>query len=100
VLSDGLSGFKAVSEAGCDHRATVVGGRKPRDLPEFSWVNTIPCQLKTSLWGCCHAHDFRQYGDQYLAAFACRFNRRFDPRTLNERFLITAKPPFSRALAV
>lgn len=90
VLSDGLACFNAVSEAGCDHRATVVGGRKPRDLLEFRWVNTILGNLKTSFSGCYHALDFRRYGDEYLAAFAYRFNRRFDLRTLNERLLIAA----------
>ena len=90
VLSDGLACFNAVSEAGCDHQPTVVDGRKPKDLPEFKWVNTILGNLKTSLSGCCHSLAFRKYGNQYLAAFAYRFNRRFDLRTLNERLLVAA----------
>ena len=90
VLSDGLACFNAVSEAGCDHQPTVVAGRKPKDLPEFKWVNTILGNLKTRLSGCYHALAFRKYGDQYLAAFAYRFNRRFDLSTLNERLLIAA----------
>jgi hypothetical protein len=87
VLSDGLACFNAVIDAGCVHQPTVVAGRKPKDLPEFKWVNTVLGNLKTSLSGCYHALAFRKYGAQYLAAFAYRFNRRFDLRTLNARLL-------------
>ena len=34
--------------------------------------------------------DFREYAARYLAAFAYRFNRRFDPATLHERLLVAA----------
>jgi hypothetical protein len=37
VLSDGLACFAAVTEAGCEHQAIIVGGRKPKDVPEFLW---------------------------------------------------------------
>jgi hypothetical protein len=77
VHSDGLSCFAGVADAGCEHRPTVAGGRKPKDLPEFKWVNTILGNLKTSLGGTHHAFDFAKYGTRYLAAFAYRFNRRF-----------------------
>ena len=59
----------------CAHQPTVVGGRKPRDLPEFQWINTVLGNLKTSLSGTHHA-------------FAYRFNRRFDLATLPQRLLI------------
>lgn len=49
VLSDGLACFTAVTEAGCQHHPMVVGGRKPKELPEFLWINTILGNLKTSL---------------------------------------------------
>jgi hypothetical protein len=29
----------------------VVGGLKPKDLPEFNWINTILGNLKTSFGG-------------------------------------------------
>lgn len=90
VLSDGLACFGAVTQAGCAHQPTVVGGRKPRDMPEFEWINTVLGNLKTSLSGCHHAFAFTKYAKRYLAAFAYRFNRRFDLRTLNERLLIAA----------
>lgn len=90
VLSDGLACFGAVTEAGCQHRPTVVAGRKPKDLPQFEWINTVLGNLKTSLTGAYHAFDFRKYAHRYLAAFAYRFNRRFDLRTLHKRLLVAA----------
>jgi len=41
VLSDGLACFGAVTEAGCTHSVEAVGKRKPRDLAQFKWVNTV-----------------------------------------------------------
>ena len=90
VFSDGLACFGAVTTAGCTHQPTVVGGRKPKDLPEFQWINTVLGNLKTSLSGSYHAFDFRKYAARYLAAFSYRFNRRFDLRTLHTRLLVAA----------
>jgi hypothetical protein len=90
VLSDGLACFAAVIEAGCQHQAIIVGGRKPKDVPEFLWVNTILGNLKTSLGGAYHAFDFAKYAVRYLAAFAYRFNRRFQLDTLPKRLLVAA----------
>jgi hypothetical protein len=90
VSSDGLACFSAVTQAGCSHEAIVVGARKPKDVPEFLWVNTVLGNLKTSLKGCYHSFAFRKYATRYLSAFAYRFNRRFDLRTLNARLLVAA----------
>ena len=90
VLSDGLACFSAVAAANCTHRPTVVAGRKPKDLPEFKWVNTVLGNLKTSLSGSYHAFNFPKYAARYLAAFAYRFNRRFDLNTLQLRLLVAA----------
>ena len=90
VRSDGLACFSAVTAAGCTHQPTVVAGRKPRDLPEFQWINTVLGNLKTSLTGSYHAFDFGKYAARYLAAFAYRFNRRFDLAALHERLLVAA----------
>lgn len=90
VFSDGLACFGAVTTAGCMHQPTVVGGRKPKDLPEFQWINTVLGNLKTSLSGSYHAFDFRKYAARYLAAFSYRFNRRFDLRTLHTRLIVAA----------
>ena len=90
VISDGLACFTGVTEAGCQHRAIIVGGRKPKDLPEFSWINTVLGNLKTSLGGAYHAFDFAKYGTRYLGAFAYRFNRRFHLDTLPMRLIVAA----------
>lgn len=78
VRSDGLGCFAAVSKAGCVHLPTVVGQKKPRDLPKFRWVNTVLGNVKRSLGGAHHAFKFAKYARTYLAAYAYRFNRRFD----------------------
>jgi len=88
VYSDGLACFNAVTMTDCAHQPTVVGGRKPRDLPEFQWINTVLGNLKTSLSGTHHAFAFSKYAARYLAAFAYRFNRHFDLATLPQRLLI------------
>jgi hypothetical protein len=90
VFSDGLACFGAVTEAGCTHHPTVIAGRKPKEVPEFRWINTVLGNLKTSLSGSYHAFDFQKYAPRYLAAFCYRFNRRFDLRTLHHRLLIAA----------
>jgi transposase-like protein len=90
VFSDGLACFSAVTAAGCVHEPTVVAGRKPKDMPEFEWINTVLGNLKTSLSGSYHAFAFQKYAARYLAAFSYRFNRRFDLRTLHHRLLVAA----------
>jgi transposase-like protein len=88
VCSDGLGCFAAVTAAGCLHLPTVVGDRKPRELPGFTWVNTVLGNLKTTLAGAYHSLGYRKYADHYLAAFAYRFNRRFDLRGLVARLIV------------
>ena len=90
VTSDGLACFAGVSAAGCLHHPIVAGGRKPNDLPEFRWVNTVLGNVKTSLSGAYHAFDFSKYAHRYLAAIAYRFNRRFQLSTLPQRLLLAA----------
>jgi hypothetical protein len=90
VTSDGLACFAGVTDAGCEHTAIIVGARKPKDLPQFSWVNTVLGNLKTSLGGAYHAFDFAKYGTRYLGTFAYRFNRRFHLDTILARLLVAA----------
>ena len=90
VYSDGLACFSAVTQAGCTHECTVVAGRKPKDVPELQWINTVLGNLKTSLSGSYHSFGFRKYAAQYLGTFAYRFNRRFDLKTLPQRLLVAA----------
>jgi len=82
VYSDGLACFGAVTQAGCIHECTVVAGRKPKEMPELQWINTVLGNLKTSLSGSYHSYGFKKYATQYLGTFAYRFNRRFDLKTL------------------
>jgi hypothetical protein len=77
VVSDGLSGFSGVEDAGCQHVAIVTGGGPKRvTMAAFTWVNTLIGNVKNSLHGSYHA-----IGDthlpRYLAEFCYRFNRRF-----------------------
>jgi len=88
VLSDGLGCFAAVTEAGCTHRVEIVGQRKPRELPQFKWVNTVLGNLKTMLSGAYKAFGYGKYADRYLGAFAYRFNRRFDLAGLVARLVV------------
>ena len=88
VRSDGLGCFAAVSKAGCVHLPTVVGQKKPRDLPQFRWVNTVLGNVKRSLGGAHHAFKFAKYARTYLAAYAYRFNRRFDLTDLVIKLLV------------
>ena len=82
VLSDGLSCFAGVIDADCAHSYLVVGSRKPREMPRFTWVNTILGNLKTMINGGYKAFKFRKYAGQYLGAFAYRFNARIDLRAM------------------
>ena len=90
VVSDGLACFAGVTDAGCTHQPTVVGGRKPKELPMFHWVNTVLGNVKTSLSGAYHAFGFSKYAERYLGAIAYRFSRRFDLHALPNRLLVAA----------
>ena len=90
VTSDGLGCFSGVTDAGCQHRAIVADGRKPKELPEFNWINTVLGNLKTSLGGAYHAFDFAKYGTRYLGAFVYRFNWRFHLEALPLRLFVAA----------
>ena len=78
VRSDGLNCFAGVIDAGCAHSYIVVADRKPRDMPQFTWVNTVLGNLKTMIGGTHKSFKFRKYASQYLGAFCYRFNRRFN----------------------
>lgn len=88
VLSDGLACFAAVTDAGCTHTVEVVGQRKPRELPQFKWVNTVLANAKTMISGAYKAFGYAKYADRYLGAFCYRFNRRFDLADLVVRLVV------------
>jgi len=87
VFSDGLACFRAVVDAKCKHVVDVAGGRKPKDIPNFQWLNTIIGNIKTRLSGTYHSFNFEKYGNRYLAEIAYCFNRRFDLKSLPQRLL-------------
>lgn len=82
VFSDGLVCFRATADAGCEHVPDIMGGRKPKEVPVFQWLNTIMGNVKTGLSGTYHAFNFKKYGDLYLEEVAYRFNRRFNLKGL------------------
>ncbi len=82
VVSDALACFGAVVDAKCLHEPSVVGRAKPRELPQFQWVNTVLGNLKRTFAGAHHSFKFHKYAASYLAGFAYRFNHRFDLKGL------------------
>jgi len=87
VISDRLACFAALSVLAF-HLPEKTGGRKPKDLPQFHWVNTILGNLKSALSGTYHAFDFSKYARRYLSEFSYRFNRRFRLNELPVRLLV------------
>ncbi len=77
----------------------ILGELKPRDLPQFKWVNTVLGNLKTTLAGTFHSLKVPKYADDYLVAFAYCLNRRHDLRTLVARLIVDVArcKPITRA---
>ncbi|MCS5698566.1 IS1595 family transposase [Cyanobium sp. FGCU-52] len=103
VLSDGLACFRSVTAAGCSHEVIVTGGRHPKDVPQFRWINTVLGNLKTSLNGTFHAFNFDKYARRYLGGHCFRFNRRFSLAEITERIanaVCCCKPCTARSLRV
>ena len=73
VLSDGLACFAGVTDADCQHHVIIAGGRKPKDLPEFSWLNTVLGNLKTSLGVRLPRLQFREIRDPLLGGVCLPF---------------------------
>ncbi len=90
VVSDGLSCFQAVTNAGCLHQPIIVGsGRQAAQHPAFKWVNTVLGNVKSALRGTFHAVR-EQHMPRYLAEFEYRFNRRSDLPSMIERLVYVA----------
>lgn len=87
VRTDGLNCFAGVIDAGCAHSFVVVGQRKPREMPQFTWVNTVLGNLKTMINGAHKSFNFTKYAVHYLGAFAYRFNRRFNLKAMLSKLL-------------
>ena len=87
VVSDGLTCFTALQEAGVHEPTVTGGGAASVKLPQFKAVNTVLSNLKTALGGTYHAFDFAKYAHRYLAEAQYRFNRRFDLSTILVRLV-------------
>lgn len=85
VVSDGLSCWPAVENAGCTHFPMRTGsGRQAARWKPFAWVNTLLGNIKTALAGTYH-HVSGKHAQSYLASFAYRFNRRHQLDSIVER---------------
>jgi len=90
VVSDGLSCFTAVTQAGCIHSRHVTGGgATSMGKEEFTWVNTMIGNIKMAMIGTYHALK-ATYLKRYLAEFCYRFNRRFNLEEMLPRFSYVA----------
>jgi ISXO2-like transposase domain len=100
IVSDGLSCWAAVSEAGCDHSPMVTGsGPKAAKWVPFTWVNTALGNIKTALAGTYH-HVSAKHVQRYLASFAWRFNRCRQLAILTEHLAYAWTAPHSYRLIV
>ena len=100
VVSDGLSCFKGVEQAGCQHEVIVTGGGpKSVTLEAFTWVNTMIGNVKNSLSGTYHAISDAHL-PRYLAEFCYRFNRRFKLEDMIPRlgYAAVRTPPMPQRL--
>lgn len=90
VISDGLSCFPAVQEAGCRHTVIVTGsGYRSMQKTEFTWINTMLGNIKSAITGTYHSVS-RKHLPRYFAEFCYRFNRRFDLKEMIPRFMYIA----------
>ncbi|USE33729.1 IS1595 family transposase [Endozoicomonas sp. SCSIO W0465] len=85
AVSDGLSCFRGIEDAGCQHTAIITGGGHASMENElFTWVNTMLGNVKTAITGTYHKLDPKHLG-RYLSEFNYRFNRRFDMPSMISR---------------
>jgi transposase-like protein len=76
VVSDGLSCWPAVAEAGCEHFPMRTGsGPQAARWSPFKWVNTVLGNIKAAIVGT-YRRVSPKHAPRYLASFAWRFNRR------------------------
>ncbi|AWN14236.1 Transposase [Salinisphaera sp. LB1] len=91
AVSDGLPAFRALRAEVASHLAIVTGsGRASATHPEFRWVNIMRGNLKNTITGTYHAFKFAKSASRYLADFQCRFNRRYDSRSILPRLIRAA----------
>ena len=78
VVTDGLSSFRGVKDAGCVHVVCVTGkGYQAARNPAFTALNTILGNIKSAIVGTYRAAR-RKHAARLLAEFEWRFNHRAD----------------------
>jgi transposase-like protein/ribosomal protein L37AE/L43A len=100
VITDGLSCWPAVAEAGCRHWPMPTGsGRQAVRWAPFKWVNTALGNIKTAITGTYRAIR-QKHIPRYLAEFEYRFNRRYDLAAMMPRlgWAAVRTPPMSYRL--
>ena len=100
VVSDGLSCFAAVTEAGCTHEVIITGGGPSSvTLKAFIRVNTLLGHVKNAIHGAYHAIAPKHL-PRYLAEFSYRFNRRFQLNEMIPRlgYAAVRTPPMPQRL--
>jgi transposase-like protein len=87
VVSDGLSCFPAVTDAGCTHEVVITGtGPKAARSPTFKWVNTALGNIKAAIAGTYRSISSKHV-PRYLAEFEYRYNRRYDLPSMIPRLI-------------
>ena len=86
VTSDGLACFAAVPRP--DACTADVVGDASRGICRVQVGQHRAGQPQDHLAGAYHSLKYRKYAAHYLAAFAYRFNRRFDLRDLVARLIV------------
>ena len=78
VVTDGLSCFRGLADAGCVHIALPTGsGRRAARHPAFKWANTMLGNIKSAILATYRAVR-KKHLVRTLAEFEWRFNHRFD----------------------
>lgn len=76
VVTDGLSSFRGIPDAGLAHQVVVTGkGYRAAKNPAFTALNTILGNIKSAIAGTYRAVR-RKHVSRYLAEFEWRFNHR------------------------
>lgn len=95
VVSDGLSCFLGIDEAGLKHEIEIVGkvDKSTKDSA-FNWLNIVLGNVKTALRGTYHSISAKHV-PRYLAEFEYRFNRRFNLEEMIPRlaYIALRTPP-------
>ena len=88
IKTDGWLAYRAVKDAGYNHKPTVIYGPKGEGHSVFKWANVIISNVKAFLKGTYHGVSKNgKHLQMYLDEFCYRFNRRKKEPQLFERLL-------------